>query len=334
LVSLIIQEPCMPSEKKEHPKEKVQLHPRNRHRERYDFKTLIHSYPELRAHVKINDYGDESIDFFDPIAVMHLNRALLKHFYRIDFWGIPKDYLCPPIPGRADYVHYVADVLGAENNNIIPRGLQIKCLDIGVGANSIYPIIGTTEYGWSFVGADIDSVAIASAKKIVEMNEALHERMELRLQSNSKYIFQGIIKQHEYFDVTICNPPFHASAEEAKAGTLRKLSNLKGKKMVKPVLNFGGKSSELWCEGGEERFVADMIRESRIFGKSCLWFTTLISKQSNVNVALKAIKNIGATEMKTISMSQGNKSSRIIGWTFLNAKQRREWARSRWAPAD
>jgi 23S rRNA (adenine1618-N6)-methyltransferase len=315
----------MPFEKKEHPKEKSELHPRNRHRGRYDFKTLISSYPELRPFVIVNDYGDESIDFFDPDAVMNLNKALLRHFYNIGFWEIPRNYLCPPIPGRADYIHYVADLLASENNNAIPRGHQIKCLDIGVGANCIYPIIGTTEYSWSFVGADIDPVALESAKRIVEMNSSLKAHIELRLQSDPRQILRGVIRQGEYFDLTICNPPFHASAAEAKTGALRKLSNLKRKKMTKPVLNFGGQSNELWREGGEEGFVSDLIRESKLFGNSVFWFTTLISKSSNLKVALEAIKNVGAAEVKIIPMSQGNKASRILAWTFLDAEQKRNW---------
>jgi 23S rRNA (adenine1618-N6)-methyltransferase len=315
----------MPSQKKEHPKEKTALHPRNRHRERYDFKSLTRSYPALRPFVKLNEYGDESIDFFDPIAVKNLNRALLMHFYKIDFWDIPQNYLCPPIPGRADYIHYVADLLALEHKNVIPRGHRINCLDIGVGANCIYPIIGTTEYGWSFVGVDIDPASIASARHIVEMNSVLKDHIGLRLQSNPKQIFEGVIKEGEYFDVTVCNPPFHASAADAQSGTLRKLSNLKRKKMTKPVLNFGGKNNELWCEGGEERFVADMIRESKRFSASCRWFTTLISKQSNLNTALQALKKVHAAEVKVIPMSQGNKSSRIVAWTFLDPGKKRNW---------
>jgi 23S rRNA (adenine1618-N6)-methyltransferase len=317
-------------QKKQHPKEKSSLHPRNLHRERYDFNSLIGSCPELRAFVRVNDYGDESIDFFDPKAVKSLNKALLKHFYNIHYWEIPENYLCPPIPGRADYIHYVADLLASENNDVIPRGLRINCLDIGVGANCIYPIVGTTEYGWSFVGADIDPVSIESAKKIVEMNDALKNNIELRHQPNPKHIFKDIIKENEYFDLTICNPPFHASAADAKEGSVRKLSNLKGKKIPKPLLNFGGQSNELWCEGGEERFVADMIRESKPFGNSVLWFTTLISKSDRLDFALKSIKNTGAVEVKTILMSQGNKVTRFVAWTFLNQGQRVNWVKLRW----
>src|SRR5690348_2831615 len=100
----------MPQHKKEHRKEKVGLHPRNKHQGRYDFKALISSHPPLHAFVHLNEYGDESIDFANAKAVLALNQALLKHQYEIKHWSIPPGYLCPPIPGRADYIHYAADL--------------------------------------------------------------------------------------------------------------------------------------------------------------------------------------------------------------------------------
>src|SRR5688572_16269023 len=82
----------MPAPKKEHPTLKPGLHPRNKHRERYNFKELVKSCPELNPFVKLNDYEDESIDFFNPVAVKMLNKALLKHYYNIDYWDIPANY--------------------------------------------------------------------------------------------------------------------------------------------------------------------------------------------------------------------------------------------------
>ena len=317
-------------EKKEHPKEKVELHPRNKHRERYDFKKLIASCPELAPFVKLNIYGDESVDFFDPDAVIMLNRSLLKHYYGIVTWDIPKNYLCPPIPGRADYIHHVADLLGESNKGKIPTGKKLKCLDIGVGANCVYPIIGIKEYGWSFIGSDIDPVAIASAKKIIESNPVLKGKVELRLQSNPKDIFYGIIQREEQIDLTICNPPFHSSLEEARSGTQRKLNNLKRKKNIKPILNFGGQNNELWCEGGEGKFVGDMIRQSRKFSTSCFWFSTSVAKQYNLKSIYETLKKVEAAEVKTIPMSQGNKSGRIVAWTFLTQEQKNTWVNKRW----
>jgi len=320
----------MLQKKREHPKEKFNLHPRNKHRERYNFKELIDCCPELAPFVGLNKYNDESIDFSNAEAVMMLNKALLKQYYEIDHWNIPSGYLCPPIPGRADYIHHIADLLASSNRGIIPTGDQIKCLDIGVGANCIYPIIGFREYGWSFVGSDVEPVALQSASEIIEANAYLKGNIELRLQPNSKDIFRGIINDDENFDLTICNPPFHASFEEAQSGTLRKLSNLNRKRIMKPTLNFGGRNKELWCEGGEEKFVQEMISQSKQFSGSCFWFSTLISKQTHLKSSYAALKIAEAIEIKTIPMSQGNKTSRIVAWTYLTPEQQKKWMDTRW----
>ena len=117
------------------------LHPRNLHNNRYDFEALIKTNPNLQEFVKPNKYGDLSIDFANPQAVITLNKALLSHFYGIKNYTIPEGYLCPPIPGRADYIHHIADLLAISNNGVIPKGNTIKGLDVGIGANGIYAII-------------------------------------------------------------------------------------------------------------------------------------------------------------------------------------------------
>ncbi|HRH41901.1 MAG TPA: 23S rRNA (adenine(1618)-N(6))-methyltransferase RlmF [Pyrinomonadaceae bacterium] len=320
----------MRPEKREHPAEKSKLHPRNRNRTRYNFGELIAVSPELANFAAPNIYGDDSIDFANPEAVKILNRALLKLHYDIENWDIPPTYLCPPIPGRADYIHHIADLLAKSNSGKIPQGKSITCLDIGVGANCVYPIIGTKEYGWSFIGADVDPVSIASAQKIVDENPRLRGLVALRLQQNQDNIFSGIIQPDEFIDLTICNPPFHASLEEAHAGTLRKLSNLNKKKVKTATLNFGGQNRELWVDGGETKFVGNIVHESRLFADSCFWFSTNVSKQSKLDSIYKALEFVKAKEVKTIPMGQGNKISRIVAWTFLDEKQQKIWCDLRW----
>jgi 23S rRNA (adenine1618-N6)-methyltransferase len=298
------------------PTEKSNLHPRNLHRFRYDFEQLISSFSELKPFVFINKYDSQTIDFSNPKAVKMLNKAILKHFYGISYWDIPDNYLCPPVPGRADYIHYIADLLALNNRGIIPKGNIVKVLDIGVGANCIYPIIGSTTYGWDFVGSDIDPLAVESAEKIVVNNDSLTGKIEIRLQTSQEDIFKGIILSDEIFDVSICNPPFHASLEEATFGTQRKIKNLTGNKYQKPTLNFGGQNAELWCKGGEENFVIKMIKESALIPTKCLWFTSLISKKEHLPNIYKAMKSVKAVEVRTIDMAQGQKISRIVAWTF------------------
>jgi 23S rRNA (adenine1618-N6)-methyltransferase len=305
---------------------KTNLHPRNRHRNRYDFAGLIASYPELAAFVRNNEYGNESIDFADPAAVKALNRALLLHNYHIKDWDIPAQYLCPPIPGRADYLHHLADLLAGSNGGILPRGPSVRVLDIGSGANCIYPLIGHAEYGWQFVGTEVDQTALQNAQRIVTANQ-LDDAIELRLQPSPSAIFADVTYADEYFDLTLCNPPFHASLAEARKGSQRKWQNL-GKehdKRKNPVLNFGGQSQELCCDGGEEVFVKRMIEESESGRDNCLWFTTLISKSATLPHVYRALKYSKATENRTIEMSQGQKKSRFLAWTFMDKAQQREW---------
>ena len=252
------------------------LHPRNLHNNRYDFEALIKTNPDLQEFVKPNKYGDLSIDFANPQAVITLNKALLSHFYGIKNYTIPEGYLCPPIPGRADYIHHIADLLAISNNGVIPKGNTIKGLDVGIGANGIYAIIGASVYDWDFVGSDIEIESIKSVENIVNSNESLKGKIECKLQSNPQNIFTGIINKDDFYNFTLCNPPFHKSLKDAMDGNKRKIQNLTKQKITKNTLNFGGKNNELWCKGGEIAFITNMIKESLEFKNNVFWFTTLV----------------------------------------------------------
>ncbi|MGQ1909488.1 23S rRNA (adenine(1618)-N(6))-methyltransferase RlmF [Marinifilum sp. RC60d5] len=320
----------MLDKKKKHPKVKARLHERNKNRGRYNFKELVESCPDLKPFVILNKYEDESIDFANANAVKMLNKAILIHFYGLETWDIPKGYLCPPIPGRADYIHHIADLLRQNNYGKIPTGSNITCLDIGVGANCIYPIIGNNEYGWSFIGSDIDPVALKSADDIINSNPNLKGNIKCIGQENPKDFFYGIIPKDGYVDFSICNPPFYESAEAAMKESLRKTKNLSKGKEKEANLNFAGQSNELWCEGGEARFVRNMVNQSKKFAKSCFWFSSLISKESNLKNVYQALKEANAVKIEIIPMGQGNKKSRIVAWTFLTKEEQQKWKNTRW----
>jgi len=305
---------------------KPTLHPRNRHQGRYDFPSLIKAHPDLARFTLTNPHGKPSIDFANPEAVRVFNRALLKAQYGIQHWDIPANYLCPPIPGRADYLHVAADLLAADNAGQLLKGVQVRVLDIGVGANCIYPLLGHSDYRWRFLGSDIDPVALASAKAIIQAN-GLDKVINLRQQSNPAHILSGLLKDDERFDLTLCNPPFHASREEATRGSQRKWKNL-GKQDPKrklPVLNFGGQNNELWCEGGEIRFVTQLINESAQYASQTLWFTSLVSKASNLPALEAALKKAGAAAVRVVEMGQGQKQSRMLAWSFHDDAARQAW---------
>jgi len=292
------------------------LHPRNLHNQVYDFPALVTSYPALASHVKPNPYGNISIDFSNPLAVKTLNAALLNRHYNIADWDIPDGALCPPIPGRANYIHYIADLVGPENPDI-------RLLDIGTGANGIYPLLACRIYGWQCVGSDINTQSLANVEAIIDSNPDLKECFTLRTQNDKNHIFEGIIQSDECFDVSVCNPPFHASQDEALKSTQRKVSNLarnrgEAKATTKaPNLNFGGQGAELWCKGGELLFLKKMVRESQVYSPQCRWFTSLVSKSDNLRPLKKLMLKVGAVDIREIEMKQGNKVARVLAWTFV-----------------
>lgn len=296
---------------------KTKLHPRNQHSEGYDFVRLVAQTPELEAFTISNPVGQTTIDFQDVSAVRLLNRALLKTHYNIDFWDIPSGYLCPPIPGRVDYIHYLADLLAGSNNQAVPRGRHIKALDIGTGASLVYPLVGQSEYGWHFTGVDIDAGAIKSARQICEFNKLA---ITIRRQSKPENIFRGVIQPKDAFHVTMCNPPFHGSIEQANKGTQRKWSNLGKGRSTK--LNFGGQNAELWCPGGEIKFIARMVEQSMEFADQCLWFSSLVSKKDNLQPLYKILRKAKVADFKVVEMAQGQKTSRFIAWTYMKENQR------------
>ena len=304
--------------------EKSSLHPRNLHRKSYDFETLITSVPELKHYVFKNDYDTLTINFNIPKAVRLLNKALLLKYYNVKDWYIPDENLCPPIPGRADYVHYLADLL-AEDNGEIPTGTPVKGLDIGTGANLVYPLIANYSYGWEMLGTDINPNSLENAQKILESNPDLKENIQLKLQPDSNLIFKNIILSKDRFTFSMCNPPFHESEEDAMLGNRRKSNNLRKKKVDKTNLNFSGNASELWCEGGEMAFIKKMINESVQFSSQVLWFTSLVSKKDNLHQLTTLLKNLNVPEFKTIDMAQGQKISRILAWTFIPKDNRKDW---------
>ena len=299
------------------PAVKGRLHPRNRFRDGYDFARLIACSPDLAAYVGPNAYGDASIDYADPDAVKALNRALLTSAYGLTTWDVPPGSLCPPIPGRSDYLHHLADLLAGDTGGEADRAARIvRVLDVGTGANCIYPLIGASEYGWSFVGTEVDPEALRWATNLVAANPTVSALIECRLQVSPLECFSGVVHPGEAFDVTMCNPPFHASAEEAAEGSRRKRRNLGGKSRPSTALNFGGRASELWCAGGELGFVRRMILQSAERPLLSRWFTSLVSKSAHLPRLLHTLRDVEAVDVRTIDMAHGQKRSRILVWTF------------------
>ncbi|CAM1346568.1 23S rRNA (adenine(1618)-N(6))-methyltransferase RlmF [Tenacibaculum crassostreae] len=278
------------------------LHPKNIHNQGYDFKLLVKKYPKLSSFI-IEKFENETIDFSDPLAVKEFNRALLVSYYGITSWEFPDENLCPPIPGRVDYIHHLADLVKGEKD--------VKVLDIGTGATCIYPLLGNAVYSWEFTASDIDAKSLSNAQKIIDKNN-LEDKISLRYQKDETHILKGITKEDDLFTLTMCNPPFYKSEEEARGANRRKSRNL-GNNAIR---NFAGNSNELWYVGGEKAFLHTYLYESSQVPNASKWFTSLVSKKENVESLQSSGKKLGVKEFKVIPMNQGNKVTRIVCWRF------------------
>jgi len=295
---------------------KPSLHKNNVHKAGYDFKKLCAKYKPLNEFAFINAQKTVSIDFANPKAVKALNTALILTDYPIRFWKFPEDNLCPPIPGRADYIHHLADLLDksklSKNSNI---------LDIGTGASCIYPLLGNTIYKWRFVATDITPRTLKSAQNIIDKNK-LSDVISLREQKDKSKIFKGILKEEDRFEASMCNPPFFATQAEVKQANEQKQKGLRKESTHR---NFSGNLHELTYKGGEKAFLHNYLYESSLIKNQCFWFTSLVSKKEHIKGMYASLEKLGATDIKTIPMQQGNKISRIVAWTFLNASEQKDW---------
>ena len=279
------------------------LHPKNKFNKGYDFDALIVENPLLKEFVLENKFGSISFDFSNPNAVKELNKALLFSYDKLNLWNFSDENLCPPIPGRLDYILHLSDLLSKEKD--------IKILDIGTGATCIYPLLGVAEFNWNFIATDIDLDSLDSAQDIIDDNN-LDANIKLRQQFDEQQILKGILEEDDFFSATMCNPPFYKSAEEARGANRRKSRNL-GNNAVR---NFSGNNNELWYKGGEKVFLHNYLYESSLFSNKSKWFTSLVSKKENVESLQNSSKKLGAEEFKVINMNQGNKVTRIVCWRF------------------
>jgi len=302
------------------------MHPRSKHGTRYDIGYLAKASPDLLQHVKKNAFtGEDTIEFSKPESVFELNKALLVAYYNVDreSYSLPPGYLCPAIPSRANYVHYVADLLSSTLPVLDTS--SIKGIDISTGASGVYPLIGHSEYKWHFHASDIDETALENARRIFQKSGV---PVQLHLQQSRDQILQGILTKippEERLHFSMCNPPFHASQKDAEEATTRKWRNLNKKKLAgKKTLNFGGNANELWCEGGEVGFIAKMIKESAAFHSSVCWYTSLVSSENNLPRLIAVLENARAVEYRTVCMEAGSKSSHLLAWTFVDKDRRKQ----------
>ncbi|TYH37389.1 hypothetical protein ES332_D12G036900v1 [Gossypium tomentosum] len=332
----------MPSKKRRRKEERPKIHPKNKYSDNPpDFALLASLYPTFKPFVFYTREGRPRIDWTDFNATRELTRVLLLHDHNLHWW-IPHGQLCPTVPNRSNYIHWIEDLL---SSHIIPRdntnGGNVRGFDIGTGANCIYPLLGASLFGWSFVASDMTDVAIEWTERNVKNNPNISELIEIRkvkcsqntlspegLSGESSYseereglpsssldisasedksyygpaILVDVVRDGETFDFCMCNPPFFESFEEAG---------------LNPKTSCGGTYEEMVCPGGEKAFITRIIEDSVVLKQSFRWYTSMVGRKVNLKFLVSKLREVGVTVVKTTEFVQGKTFRWGLAWSFV-----------------
>ncbi|KAK3028470.1 hypothetical protein RJ639_040039 [Escallonia herrerae] len=157
----------MPSKKKRKRVERPSIHPRN---------TTRPTSPSWRLSTRRSSPSSSTPETAGPESIGPTSMPP-----KSSLGWIPDGQLCPSVPNRSNYIHWIEDLLVSD---IIPstrtNGDIIKGFDIGTGANCIYPLLGASLLGWSFVGSDVTDVAPEWAERNVVNNPHISGLIEIR----------------------------------------------------------------------------------------------------------------------------------------------------------
>ena len=158
-------------------------------------------------------------------------------------------------------------------------------------------------FGWHFVASEKNKEALKSALKIQKNND-FQPFIEIREAITG--IFKGIINKNEdFFDFSMCNPPFFESLDEQKSVSWRTCE----------IKEFEGE-----FEGGELEFMKKSFEESLEFKKNVGVFTSLVGRKKDFELFLDFLdkrKNDEKFEIESKTLYMGKNARWVVAWRFL-----------------
>ncbi|GAV84273.1 Methyltransf_10 domain-containing protein [Cephalotus follicularis] len=324
------------------------IHPKNKYSNNPpDFALLASLYPSFKPFVFYSRDGRPRIDWTDFNATRELTRILLLHDHGLRWW-IPDGQLCPTVPNRSNYIHWVEDLLSLD---IIPNtntnGDNVRGFDIGTGANCIYPLLGASLLGWRFVGSDVTDVALEWAERNVKSNPHVSELIEIRkvqfikdtnsieescseseMDLNGNMAEEAELLPSSSFDLP-CGASTGYYGPPILVGVVRD-----GEKFdfcmcnppffesmeeagLNPKTSCGGTPEEMVCPGGEKEFITRIIDDSAILRQSFRWYTSMVGRKSNLKFLTSKLWEVGVTTVKTTEFVQGQTCRWGLAWSFV-----------------
>ncbi|RDX62519.1 U6 small nuclear RNA (adenine-(43)-N(6))-methyltransferase, partial [Mucuna pruriens] len=313
-----------------------------------DFGLLASLYPSFQPFVQFSGgHARPTIDWTDFNATRELTRVLLHHRHALDWW-IPDGHLCPTVPNRCNYIHWLQHLL---SSNIIPNSdAKFRGFDIGTGASCIYPLLAASLHGWTFVGSDVTDVAIEWAERNVNSNPHISQLIEIRkVQGNANAPCVEVevsgnsdeITLSRSTDTEVASLPLDLLAGENKnyqgppilVGVVRDdekfdfcmcnppfFESLE-EAGLNPKTSCGGTSHEMVCPGGEKAFITRIIEDSTQLKQHFRWFTSMVGRKSNLKYLVSKLWEVGVAIVKTTEFVQGRTSRWGLAWSFLPPAQ-------------
>ena len=271
-----------------------------------DFLTLIKEFPELKKYILKQNEDNEAefqFDWSNNELSLLMDKSILNYYFDIKYYDIPKGFLIPPIPSRINYINLINSIITKLINDIDIK--NIIGIDIGTGANIIYPILGYSIYKWKFICTEINKEAYNNAKLILQKNN-LENNINIIKQNNKDNIFISILNRENKYIFSMCNPPYYNYENEIK---------LEDKKRDNEY-NF----DEIYYKNGEYGFFQRYFEESICYKNNVFLYTILIGKKINAENIYDKLSSYSDI-IKIYNMQKiltGNNVRYIIYWSFFN----------------
>lgn len=319
--------------------------------------------------------GEAYLDWACPAATVALTRTLLWQDFQIR-WELPAGCLCPTVPSRINYLLWLDDLLASRSSTppstksagafshsrqetprpgvasssaaaarwpafgATARSGRQRVIDIGTGANCIYPLLGSALLGWTFLGTERDEVSVVAARRNVELN-GWSDRIEVRAARGAKAvgsaaddpihaatdpaqpeahedvqidrdeppILHGLLRPGEVFGACMCNPPFYDLHEQPR-GRWHTASGATSTRC-------SATESEMFCTGGEVGFIRRLVRESLELRHVVGWYTSLVGRKASLAPLLRELRTHAVPRVETCELSQGTTSRWVLAWSFV-----------------
>ncbi|XP_013083167.2 RNA N6-adenosine-methyltransferase mettl16-like [Biomphalaria glabrata] len=280
------------------------MHQRNRYKNKKpSFLDLALKYPEFRAHTTQDESGKVFLDFKNAEALRALTTCLLKEDFGLSM-ELPSDRLVPTLPLRLNYIHWLEDIVGKEENK--------WGIDIGTGASCIYPVLAASMNKWHFLATEADDENFVYANKNVSANN-LQDYINV-LQVTSEDILVAPLQsftQTNKFDFCMCNPPFFADHLEAQA-----ITNTRSAQRPEAGSVSTASPQECIAQGGEVGFIRHMIEESTVLRDKIRVYTSMVGKKSSLQHLKEDLKHHKVAKYSTTEFCQGKTMRWGIAWTY------------------